>query len=112
MDYAKDGDNRSYHSRQQTDGTLYQEYSTTLDGTRTHFSSDSGYYTAEPIEPGGFLNDVLGERLDAELEDRLTDFAETAADLVVGGLKTTWSPGRGGGGTPFRGGGGRSRVPG
>lgn len=87
MDYAKDGDNRSYHSRQQTDGTLYQEYSTTLDGTRTHFSSDSGYYTAEPIEPGGFLNDVLGERLDAELEDRLTDFAETAADLVVGGLK-------------------------
>ena len=30
---------------------------------------------------------MLGERLDAELEDRLTDFAETAADLVVGGLK-------------------------
>ncbi|MCI5498872.1 MAG: hypothetical protein MR419_05035 [Clostridiales bacterium] len=87
MDYAKDGDNSAYHSQQQTDGKLYQEYSTTLNGTRTRFLSGSNYYTEEPIEPGSFLNDVLGERLDEELEDRLTDFAETAADLVVGGLK-------------------------
>ena len=87
LDYAKDGANNARSSQEQAGGTVYREYRTVLDGMCTYFSENSHVYSTYAVETQDTLSALVGNHVDAEMRDRIVDFAETTVDLVVGELK-------------------------
>lgn len=92
QDYScqKDGKNQATHSKStEPNGTTFERWTTVLDGQETWYgSNDKDYYYTDAAS--GNTSVLLGTSSDQELNSRMVNFAEIAADTVVGDLKNNF----------------------
>lgn len=91
--YAMDGVNTASHSRSsEPNRKTYEEFDTLYQGVRTWYTSDEAYYyqTEYDREAASVTSNLLGVSDDDEMSKRLVNFAEIAADTVVGELKNNF----------------------
>lgn len=92
-DFAMDGQNIASHNLTTEGGVRHESYDTLLDGVRTSFNADeSTYYQVDYGTTGDttLASNLLGVDTDDEMTNRLVNFAEIAADTVVGELKNNF----------------------
>ena len=90
--YAMDGVNNAIHSKEQRLDSESEYFSTRLDGVNTWFDTkDIVYYQSGYIDDSNTAaENLLGIDSDDEMMDRLVNFAEIAADTVMGELKNNF----------------------
>lgn len=91
--FAMDGQNIASHSLTKDETGRHESYDTLLDGVRTSFNVDeSTYYQVKYGTTGDttLASNLLGVDTDDEMTNRLVNFAEIAADTVVGELKNNF----------------------
>lgn len=88
--YQKEGKNQATYSKSVgMDGKANEHWDTILNGTETWYGSNDKdyYYTNSNVSSTSTL---LGMANDEEMDSRMVNFAEIAADTVVGDLKNNF----------------------